>query len=195
VHFVCIGHGDASYLKGLQELTRTLGIENRVKWVNARPDVRGVYKALDIFCSASSSEGFPNVIGGAMACGLHCAVTDVGDSKLVVGNTGVAVPSNDVEGLAAGLRQELGRSGLNLRARQRKCNRGLGTRSAHLERSTLAARTLTLSHKLYGTGGIFSLRQQPQRKITLFYIARHRMMMYHRISWSIDASRQLCFCP
>lgn len=119
VRFVCIGHGDGAYLQQLQKLTRTLGIENRVQWIDARPDVRAVYNALDIFCSASLSEGFPNVIGEAMACGRQCVVTDVGDSKYVVGETGITVPSNDVEALAAGFRQALDRGSLNLRARQR----------------------------------------------------------------------------
>ena len=89
VRFVCVGHGAASYVAQLKELTRTLGIEDRVMWIDARPDVRAVYNALDVFCSASRSEGFPNVIGEAMACGRHCVVTDVGDSKLVVGAMGI----------------------------------------------------------------------------------------------------------
>jgi glycosyltransferase involved in cell wall biosynthesis len=60
------------------------------------------------------------VIGEAMACGRQCVVTDVGDSKLVVGSMGIAVPSNDVDALTAALLQKL-ESGetLNLRARQR----------------------------------------------------------------------------
>jgi glycosyltransferase involved in cell wall biosynthesis len=120
VCFVCVGHGDNAYLKQLKELTRTLGIEERVKWIEARPDVRAVYNALDVFCSSSFSEGFPNVVGEAMACGRHCVVTDVGDSKLVVGATGVTVPSNDVDALVEGLRQKLNaETPLNLRARQR----------------------------------------------------------------------------
>jgi glycosyltransferase involved in cell wall biosynthesis len=119
VRFVCVGHGKASYLAELQDLTRSLGIEAKVRWIQAQPDVRGVYNALDVFCSSSLSEGFPNVIGEAMACGRRCVVTDVGDSKLVAGDTGVVVPSNDVEALATGLRQELDRSSFNFRARQR----------------------------------------------------------------------------
>lgn len=119
VRFVCVGHGDASYLKQLQDLTRSLGIQDKVLWVNARPDVRAVYNALDIFCSTSTSEGFPNVIGEAMACARHCVVTDVGDSKLVVGRTGISVPSDDVEALVAALRETLDSNALNLRARQR----------------------------------------------------------------------------
>ena len=119
VRFVCVGHGDAAYLQQLQELTRTLGIENKVQWVQARGDMRAVYNALDIFCSASSTEGFPNVIGEAMACARHCVVTDVGDSKFLVGATGLTVPSDDVEALATAMRETLDGSPLNLRARQR----------------------------------------------------------------------------
>jgi glycosyltransferase involved in cell wall biosynthesis len=118
--FVCAGHGSPSYLKKLQDLTRTLGIESKVRWVQAHPDVTAMYNALDVFCSASLTEGFPNVIGEAMACGRRCVVTDVGDCRLVVGDTGVVVASNDVAAFTAGLRQALdaGES-LNLRARQR----------------------------------------------------------------------------
>jgi glycosyltransferase involved in cell wall biosynthesis len=120
VHFVCVGHGREAYVQQLKEMTRTLGIEKRVQWIDARPDVRAVYNALDVFCSASHSEGFPNVIGEAMACGRHCVVTDVGDSKLVVGPTGISVPSNDVGALTAALLAKLDSDEvLNLRARQR----------------------------------------------------------------------------
>jgi glycosyltransferase involved in cell wall biosynthesis len=119
VRFVCAGHGEASYLEQLKEQTRALGIEDRVLWLQARSDVRGLYNAIDVFCSSSLSEGFPNVIGEAMACGRQCVVTDVGDSALVVGETGIVVPSDDAEKLAAGLLEKLALETLNLRARQR----------------------------------------------------------------------------
>lgn len=120
VYFVCVGHGREEYVGQLKEMTKSLGLENRLQWIAARPDVRAVYNAIDVFCSASYSEGFPNVIGEAMACGRHCVVTDVGDSKLVVGTTGISVPSNDVDALTEGLQIKLASSErLNLRARQR----------------------------------------------------------------------------
>jgi glycosyltransferase involved in cell wall biosynthesis len=120
VRFVCVGHGRAEYLEQLKEQTRVLGIEDRVRWVQAHSDVRAVYNAVDVFCSSSLSEGFPNVIGEAMACGRHCVVTNVGDSALVVGETGAVVPSDNAEALAAGLLQKLDvHETLNLFARQR----------------------------------------------------------------------------
>jgi glycosyltransferase involved in cell wall biosynthesis len=119
VRFVCVGHGKATYLESLQAQARSLGIADKVMWVQARPDIRAMYNALDVFCSTSLSEGFPNVIGEAMACGRRCVVTDVGDSKLLVDDTGAAVASNDIEALAAALRHELeAPEALNLAARQ-----------------------------------------------------------------------------
>jgi glycosyltransferase involved in cell wall biosynthesis len=120
VRFVCIGDGPAQYRAKLEALSRELGLERKVMWVPSRPDVRAVYNALDVVCLCSLSEGFPNVIGEAMACGRHCVVTDVGDCSFLVGNAGVVVPPNDPEALAVGLRQALssGRSP-NERGRQR----------------------------------------------------------------------------
>src|ERR1700748_2779488 len=102
VRFVCVGHGKESYLQELKQLSRTLGLENKVHWIQAKSDVREVYNAIDVFCSSSLSEGFPNVIGEAMACARHCVVTNVGDSALVVGDTGVVVPSNNRQAPSAG---------------------------------------------------------------------------------------------
>ncbi|HXM15266.1 MAG TPA: glycosyltransferase [Candidatus Eremiobacteraceae bacterium] len=120
VRFICVGHGKESYLQELKQLARTLGLEGKVHWIQAQSEVRAVYNALDVFCSSSLTEGFPNVIGEAMACGRHCVVTNVGDSALVVGDTGVVVPSDDAKAMSAGLLDRINTTEtLNLRARQR----------------------------------------------------------------------------
>jgi glycosyltransferase involved in cell wall biosynthesis len=57
--------------------------------------------ALDIgTLSSSYGEAFPLVIGEAMACGIPCVVTDVGDCGYLVGDTGRVVPSRDPVALA-----------------------------------------------------------------------------------------------
>ena len=60
---------------------------------------------LDIACSSSWSEGFPNSIGEAMACGVPCVVTCVGDSDYLVGDTGLAVPARNPQALAQAICQ------------------------------------------------------------------------------------------
>jgi glycosyltransferase involved in cell wall biosynthesis len=90
-----------------------------------RSDIPRLNNAFDIGCSASAwGEGFSNSIGEAMACGVPCAVTDVGDSAYIVADTGLVAPPRAPEALAkaiAGL-IEIGRSGrqqLGTKARQR----------------------------------------------------------------------------
>jgi glycosyltransferase involved in cell wall biosynthesis len=120
VRFVCLGDGSEHYRGKLQGLSRELGIEQEVLWVPARPDMRAVYNALDVVCLSSLSEGFPNVIGEAMACGRHCVVTDVGDCRFLVDDSGIVVPPSDPEALARGLGQALALEGKrNERGRQR----------------------------------------------------------------------------
>src|SRR3989442_6924422 len=59
--------------------------------------------ALDIACSASWSEGFSNSIGEGLACSVPCVVTDVGDSRDIVSDTGLSVPPRDPQALAGAI--------------------------------------------------------------------------------------------
>jgi glycosyltransferase involved in cell wall biosynthesis len=57
--------------------------------------------SLDISAVSSAyGEAFPLVVGEAMACGVPCVVTDIGDSRFLVGNTGRVVPPKDPQALA-----------------------------------------------------------------------------------------------
>jgi glycosyltransferase involved in cell wall biosynthesis len=100
--FVCVGEGPASYRDALMREAVALGLEGRLIWAGARDDIHQVYNALDLAVSSSSfGEGFPNMIGEAMATGIACVVTDVGDSAAIVGALGWVCAPNDSAALAA----------------------------------------------------------------------------------------------
>ncbi len=101
IRFAVVGDGSQAYRQNLVDLGSSLGLENRLVWAPSRQDVTQVYNALDICCSASLfGEGFPNVVGEAMACGIPCVVTDVGDSAWVAGAGGLTVVPNDGKALS-----------------------------------------------------------------------------------------------
>lgn len=102
VRFVCVGGGPADYAEALKQHAAALGLTNQLIWVGARDDMPAVYSALDI-ASSSYGEGFSNTIAEAMACGVPCVVTDVGDSALIVGDAGSVVPPGDYNALAAAI--------------------------------------------------------------------------------------------
>ena len=54
-----------------------------------------------------------------MSCGVPCVVTDVGDSALIVGETGIVVPANDAVVLMEGWVQCLRRTPQKAMPRQR----------------------------------------------------------------------------
>lgn len=84
--------------KGLEEVIRSLGIEDRVVLAGRQVDINPYYHRSSIFAFTSSSEGFPNVIGEAMSAGLPVVAYDcvAGPSDMIVdGKNGFLVPLFD----------------------------------------------------------------------------------------------------
>jgi glycosyltransferase involved in cell wall biosynthesis len=105
VRFVMVGKGLEASNRGLMRLVDATGHSAQFLLLGERSDVPACLAAMDIFCLSSRSEGFPNVVGEAMAAGLPCAVTDVGDAAVMVGDTGIVVPKEDAPALAGALRR------------------------------------------------------------------------------------------
>lgn len=104
VRFVIVGGGDDPRRNRLEALAHSLGIA-AITWTGPRSDIEKIDNAFDLFTSTSSEESLPNTIAEAMACGVPCVVTDAGDSRLLAGDTGVVVPPQSSEALAAGWKE------------------------------------------------------------------------------------------
>ena len=122
--FLLAGRGvtpDDWQLPGWRDET---GHPERITLAGPRTDVPRVMAALDVATSTSLGEAFPIVLIEAMACGVPCVATDVGDSALIVSDTGIVVPADDPGALAEAWEQLLGlpvaeRQDLGRRARDR----------------------------------------------------------------------------
>jgi glycosyltransferase involved in cell wall biosynthesis len=99
VHFVLAG---PDVTPANVELTEQVSpeLKERLHLIGPRSDVPELFSAFDVATLTSAyGEGFPNVVGEAMACGVPCVVTDSGDASAIVGSTGWTVPTGNEEAL------------------------------------------------------------------------------------------------
>lgn len=127
VHFALWGQGVDENNEKLKEWVKTNRLGDNIHLLGFRNDSPRLMAALDVCSLSSSSEAFPLAVGEAMACGVPCAVTDVGDSGLIVGDTGKVVHPRDSAALARAwvdllALPESERLSLGGRARQRIVN-------------------------------------------------------------------------
>ena len=107
VRFLMVGRELTSDNAVLMHWIQQTGCADRFVLLGERADAAVCLSAMDIFGLSSRTEGFPNVVGEAMAMGVPCVVTDVGDAAMLVADTGVVVPKEDSSALALGLGQLL----------------------------------------------------------------------------------------
>lgn len=103
VRFLMVGRGLDPKNAELAGWIAQTGVADRFVLLGERSDVPQCLAAMDLFCLPSRTEGFPNAVGEAMAMGLPCVVTDVGDASFLLGDGGVVVPKGDSQALASGL--------------------------------------------------------------------------------------------
>ena len=100
VHFLLCGKGIDGHNAELVGWIEKAGLTPVCHLLGPLEDMPRFFAALDVATSSSLTEAFPVAVGEAMACGIPCAVTDVGDSGAIVGETGRVVPANDPIALA-----------------------------------------------------------------------------------------------
>lgn len=102
------GSSGAAELARVKELVRTLGLSERVRFVDPQPhaNLARFYRAADVCLVPSRTESFGLVALEAAACGVPVVAADVGGLRGVVSNgeTGLLVPGRDPAAYAAAVR-------------------------------------------------------------------------------------------
>lgn len=102
--FLIVGRGVSAGDAGVVAAIDHAGLRDRTIVLEERHDIGELLNAIDIACLSSAwGEGFSNAIGEAMACGVPCVVTDVGDSAAIVAETGAVVAPRDPGALASAI--------------------------------------------------------------------------------------------
>jgi glycosyltransferase involved in cell wall biosynthesis len=92
--FFCAGNGNKTLLAEYKEEAKRLGVE--IVWLGERQDIEKILNGIDLITVASSQgEGFPNIIGEAMAVGKAIVATDVGDNAELIKSIGTIVDKNN----------------------------------------------------------------------------------------------------
>lgn len=100
VRVVCVGirPSQAARYRAGSRAAGALGA--RLRWEPVRDDMECVFPALDaLVLSSAFGEGFPNVVGEAMAAEVPCIVTDVGDAARLLADPDRTVPPRNPEQL------------------------------------------------------------------------------------------------
>ena len=141
--------GEGPMGPSLQRQAGALGLADRTEWLGLRADVAALHTQADVFINPSLTEGMPNAVLEALACGTPVVATDVGATRELVlhEQTGLLVPPGNPRALAEAVayladRPDLARS-LAVAGRQHvERHFDFATRIAHvvaLYRGVLAA--------------------------------------------------------
>jgi glycosyltransferase involved in cell wall biosynthesis len=141
VRFVLCGTNVSWDNRQVTEWIDELQLRSAVHLLGPRADMERIQAGLDLLVSSSISEGFPNVVGEAMACGVPCIVTDVADSSLLVGDTGAVVPAGQPSAIADACNRLLAESRTQRERRSTQARQRVAT---HFEFSHLADRHFEL---------------------------------------------------
>jgi glycosyltransferase involved in cell wall biosynthesis len=101
VHFVMVGLGVDKENAELNKLISNIGLSNRVHLLGRQQEIAAITVGFDIATCCSRGEGFPGVLVEAMACGVPCVSTNVGDAAYILGGHDYLVEDRNVNMFAA----------------------------------------------------------------------------------------------
>ncbi len=132
-HLVFVGDGPLR--SPIEDMSRSLGVADRVTFLGWRNDIPGLLRASDIYIHSTSFDGFGIAACEAMAAGLPVLASNVPGLAQVVEGVGILFPAGDDKALANELmaliaspeRQRQMRSAGHRRAREFSIERTLGS--------------------------------------------------------------------
>jgi glycosyltransferase involved in cell wall biosynthesis len=103
VRAVLAGRGVTADNVELREIVQAFRLSSSVLLLDEVSDIPGLLNGMDIACLCSLAEGFPNVLGEAMACEVPCVATEVGAAREILGDRRRLVPAGQPTELAEAL--------------------------------------------------------------------------------------------
>lgn len=107
IKFMIVGRDNNKENEELMSWISSYSLQNNFRLLGQSNEVPKCLKAMDVFCLHSKTEGFPNVLVEAMAIGLPCVTTDVGDAKHIINSLGLVVAKGKADKLAKAIEKTI----------------------------------------------------------------------------------------
>ena len=113
--------GDGPLLEPSKAQVKELGLEEQVKFIGFRKDIKNLYKGSDLYVNASEHEALSYLIIEAMAAGLPVIATDMGGNRDIVNDEagcGALVRYDDPVSMSEAMKRLMEDPGLLARCRE-----------------------------------------------------------------------------
>lgn len=144
--FTLVLAGDGPLLEPTKAQVKELGLEDCVKFIGFRKDIKNLYKGSDLYVNSSQHEALSFLIIEAMAAGLPVIATDMGGNSDIVNDQagcGLLVEYDNPESMASAMKRFLEEPDFTARCRER----ALATIEEKFEVHKMAAATCGVYEK------------------------------------------------